>query len=252
MPNWDTFALGGDLEVRRLGFGAMRAGDDDVELLRRVVELGINLIDTADAYSEGRNEELIAKALHPYPDGLVIATKAGHTRPGGAWDVDGRPEWIKQACEASLRRLRLDRIDLLQLHRPDPEVPVAESLGAFKELQHEGKIRHAGVSNFSLEQLRQAREVVDVVSVQNEYNRGDRRSEDVLEECEREGIAFMPWHPLAGATSSQEALTWLLGRSPVMLPIPGTSSVEHLEENVQAVTGKVRCSRDHRSRCAPT
>lgn len=247
----DTFELGGDLEVRRLGFGAMRA-EGDVELLRRVVELGINLIDTADAYDSGDNEELVARALHPYPDGLVIATKAGHRRPGGDWTVDGRPEWIREACEQSLRRLKLERIDLYQLHRPDPEVPVSETLGAFKQLQDEGKVRHVGVSNFSSELLREAREVVEVVSVQNEYNLGDRRSEDVLQECEADGIGFIPWYPLAtgdlarpggpldeiarerDVTPGQVALAWLLAHSPVMLPIPGTSSIEHLEENVAA------------------
>ena len=247
----ETFMLGGDLEVRRLGFGAMRA-EGSVELLRRVVELGINLIDTADAYDAGDNETLVAEALHPYPEGLVIATKAGHRRPGGDWSVDGRPEWIREACEGSLRRLRLERIDLYQLHRPDPEVPVAETLGAFKELQDEGKVRYVGVSNFSLELLREAQTVVSVATVQNEYNLADRRSEDVLDACDSDGIGFIPWYPLAtgnlarpggpldeiaqarGATPGQVALAWLLARSPVMLPIPGTSSIEHLEENAEA------------------
>jgi aryl-alcohol dehydrogenase-like predicted oxidoreductase len=259
-----TLTLGGDLEVRRLGFGAMRitgAGiwgppDDPEEarrVLHRVVELGINLIDTADSYGPGVSEELIADALHPYPEDLVIATKAGLRRTGpGEWPPDARPERIKKCCDESLRRLKLDRIDLYQLHRPDSRVPIEESLGAFRELQQEGKVRHVGVSNFSAEQLGRAREVVDVVSVQNQYNLTDRRSEGVLEACARDGIAFIPWFPLStgslaapggpldeiararGATPSQVALAWLLAHSPVMLPIPGTSSVAHLEENFEA------------------
>jgi len=256
--------LGAQLEVRRLGFGAMRITganvtgppkdpNEAIRVLRRAVELGIDLIDTADSYGPEVSEQLIAEALHPYPEGVVIATKAGHRRDGtGAWPIDGRPEWIRQACEGSLRRLKLERIELYQLHRPDPEVPLEESLGAFKELQEEGKVRHVGVSNVSLELLGRAREVVDVASVQNEYNVVDRRSEDVLEACEQAGIGFIPWYPLAtgglakpggpldeiahehDATPGQVALAWLLGHSPVMLPIPGTSSVEHLEENVEA------------------
>jgi pyridoxine 4-dehydrogenase len=259
-----VLTLGGDLQVRRLGFGAMRITGPGIwgppadpegakRLLRRVVELGVNLIDTADSYGPAVSEELIADALHPYPDDLVIATKGGLRRTGPAeWPVDARPERLKQCCEDSLRRLRLDRTDLYQLHRPDPKVPLAESLGALRELQEEGKVRHIGVSNFSLKQLSEARELVDVVSVQNQYNVTDRRSEDVLEACAAEGIAFIPWFPLAtgdlarpggpldeiarehDATPGQVALAWLLGHSPVMLPIPGTSSVEHLEENVQA------------------
>jgi aryl-alcohol dehydrogenase-like predicted oxidoreductase len=259
-----TFSIGGDLEVRRLGFGAMRiTGDgiwgppDDPEgakrLLRRVVELGVNLIDTADSYGPEVSENLIAEALHPYPDGLVIATKGGLRRTGpGQWPRDGRPERLKECCEASLRRLRLDRIDLYQLHSPDPQVPLEDSVGALKELQDEGKIRHVGVSNVSREELERARAVVDVVTVQNRYNLTERHSESVLEACERDGLGFIPWFPLAigelgrpggplddlarrhDAAPGQLALAWLLARSPVMLPIPGTASVEHLEENVAA------------------
>jgi pyridoxine 4-dehydrogenase len=260
----DTFKIGGDLEVRRLGFGAMRiTGDgiwgppDDPEaarnLVRRVVELGVNLIDTADSYGPEVSENLIADALHPYPDGLVIATKGGLQRTGpGQWPRDGRPEHLREACEGSLRRLKLERIDLYQLHAPDPEVPYEDSIGTLKELQDEGKIRHIGISNVSVEQLGQARELIEVVTVQNRYNLTDRSSEDVLEACEAAGIGFIPWYPLAtgslaapggaldevahahDATPGQVALAWLLARSRVMLPIPGTSSVEHLEENMAA------------------
>jgi pyridoxine 4-dehydrogenase len=260
----DTFTIGGDLEVRRLGFGAMRitgAGiwgpPDDPDaarrLLRRVVELGVNLIDTADSYGPQVSENLIAEALHPYPKGLVIATKAGMRRTGpGQWPRDGRPERLRECCEGSLRRLRLERIDLYQLHAPDPRVPLEDSLGALKELQDEGKIRHIGVSNVTRDEYERARAVVDVVTVQNRYNLIDRQSESMLEDCEREGIGFIPWFPLAigelarpggpldglarshDATPGQLALAWLLARSPVMLPIPGTASIEHLEENVAA------------------
>jgi aryl-alcohol dehydrogenase-like predicted oxidoreductase len=260
----DTFTIGGDLQVHRLGFGAMRiTGDgiwgppDDPEdakrLLRRVVELGIDLIDTADSYGPEVSENLIAEALHPYPDGLVIATKGGLKRTGpGQWPRDARPERLKECCEASLRRLKLDRIDLYQLHSPDPKVPYEDSVGALKELQDEGKIRHVGVSNVSVEELEEARAIVEVVTVQNRYNLEDRDSEDVLEACESTGIGFIPWFPLAtgrlaepggpldriakrrDATPGQIALAWLLARSPVMLPIPGTSSIEHLEENLAA------------------
>jgi pyridoxine 4-dehydrogenase len=259
-----TFKIGGDLEVRRLGFGAMRitgngiwGPPDDPEearrLLRRVVDLGINLIDTADSYGPEVSENLIAEALHPYPDGLVIATKGGLRRTGpGQWPRDGRPERLKECCEASLRRLRLERIDLYQLHSPDPQVPLEDSVGALKELQDEGKIRHVGVSNVSREELGRARAVVDVVTVQNRYNLTERYSESVLEACERDGLGFIPWFPLAigelarpggplddlaqrhDAAPGQLALAWLLARSPVMLPIPGTASVDHLEENVAA------------------
>jgi pyridoxine 4-dehydrogenase len=259
-----TFSIGGDLEVRRLGFGAMRitgAGiwgpPDDPEqakrLLRRVVELDLNLIDTADSYGPEVSEHLIAEALHPYPDGLVIATKAGLRRTGpGQWPRDAHPDRLKECCEGSLRRLRLERIDLYQLHAPDPKVPLEDSLGALHELQQEGKVRHVGVSNVSAEELERARAVVDVVTVQNRYNLVDRRSEHVLEACERAGIGFVPWFPLATgdlarpggpldelagshrARPGQLALAWLLARSPNMLPIPGTASIEHLEENVAA------------------
>ena len=260
----DTFTIGGDLEVHRLGFGAMRiTGDgiwgppDDPEeakrLLRRVVERGVDLIDTADSYGPEVSENLIAEALHPYPDGLVIATKGGLRRTGPSqWPRDARPERLKECCEGSLRRLKLDRIDLYQLHSPDNRVPLEESMGALKELQDEGKIRHVGVSNVSIEQLERARAVVDVVSVQNRYNLEDRRSDDLLDDCEAANIGFIPWFPLATgrlaepggpldriagaheATPAQIALAWLLARSPVMLPIPGTSSIEHFEENLAA------------------
>jgi pyridoxine 4-dehydrogenase len=260
----DTFRIGGDLEVHRLGFGAMRITGDGIwgppddpeaakQLLRRVVELGIDLIDTADSYGPEVSEDLIAEALHPYPDGLVIATKGGLRRTGpGGWPSDARPERLKECCEASLRRLKLDRIDLYQLHAPDPKVPLEDSVGALKELQDEGKIRHVGLSNVSVEELERARGIVEVVTVQNRYNLEDRDSEDVLEACEREGIGFIPWFPLAtgrlaepggalervarahDAAPAQVALAWLLARSPVMLPIPGTASVEHLEEDVAA------------------
>jgi pyridoxine 4-dehydrogenase len=260
----NTFKIGGDLEVRRLGFGAMRITGDGIwgppedpdaarALLRRVVELGINLIDTADSYGPEVSENLIAEALHPYPDGLVIATKGGLTRTGpGQWPRDGRPEHLREACEGSLRRLKVDRIDLYQLHSPDSKVPYEDSVGTLKELQDEGKIRHVGVSNVSVEQLDQAREIVDVVTVQNRYNLTDRSSEDVLEACEQAGTGFIPWFPLAtgslaepggpldeaakghDATPGQVAIAWLLERSEVMLPIPGTSSARHLEENVAA------------------
>ena len=260
----DTFTLGGDLEVSRLGFGAMRiTGDgiwgppDDPEeakrLLRHVVERGVNLIDTAQSYGPDVSEQLIAEALHPYPKGLVIATKGGLARTGpGEWPRDARPERLKERCEGSLQRLRLERIDLYQLHAPDPKVPLEESMGALRELKEEGKIRHVGVSNVSVEELDRARAVAEVVSVQNRYNLVDRHSDDVLEVCERDGLGFLPWFPLAtgdlatpsgplaeaarrhDVTPSQVALAWLLQRSPVMLPIPGTSSIEHFQENLAA------------------
>ena len=256
--------LGGDLPVRRLGFGAMRITgkgvwgepadrDGAIAVLRRAVELGIDLIDTADSYGPDVSESLIAEALHPYPEGLVIATKAGLVRGGpGQWSADGRPEHLREACEGSLRRLRRDQIDLYQLHRPDPAVPYEESLGTLVELQQEGKVRHIGVSNVKIAQLEQALELAEVVSVQNRFNLTDRGSEDVLDACAQRSIAFLPWFPLAtgslarpgtaldeiasdhGAAPSQIALSWLLRRSDVMLPIPGTSSVEHLDENVAA------------------
>lgn len=260
----DTLTLGGDLTVRRLGFGAMRITGEGIwgppedpdgakQVLKRTLELGINLIDTADSYGPEVSEQLIADALYPYPDELVIATKGGLRRTGpGEWPRDARPERLKECCERSLQRLRLERVDLYQLHSPDPDVPYEESIGAMKELQDEGKVRHVGVSNVSVEQLEVARGVTEVVSVQNRYNLEDRDSEDVLQVCERDGLGFIPWFPLAtgglaqpggpldeiarehDARPSQVALAWLLGHSPVMLPIPGTSSVEHLEENVEA------------------
>ena len=259
-----TFTIGGELEVRRLGFGAMRITGDGIwgppddpdnakAVLRRVVELGVNLIDTADSYGPEVSENLIAEALHPYPDGLVIATKGGLRRTGpGEWPRDAHPDRLRECVEGSLRRLRVDRIDLYQLHAPDPKVPLEDSLGALKEAQDQGKIRHIGVSNVSVGELERARAVVDVVTVQNRYNLADRHSEDVLEACEGGGIGFLPWFPLAtgslarpggpleelagahDASPGQLAIAWLLRRSPVMLPIPGTASVEHLEENVAA------------------
>ncbi len=255
--------LGGDIEIGRLAYGAMRitgkgvwGPPEDPEearaVLRRVVELGIDLIDTADSYGPDVSEELIAEVLHPY-EGITIATKGGLERTGpGKWPRNGRPDHLKQACEGSLRRLRVERIDLYQLHSPDDAVPYEESVGAMKELQDEGKVRHVGISNVSVEQLEQAREIVDVVSVQNRFNLEDRHSEDVLERCEELGICFFPWFPLAAgdlaepggvaaeiadahdASTGQIALAWLLRRSPVIVPIPGTSSVAHLEQNVAA------------------
>jgi pyridoxine 4-dehydrogenase len=259
-----TFTIGGDLEVRRLGYGAMRITGPGIwgppadpenakAVLRRALELGVNLIDTADSYGPEVSENLIAEALYPYPDDLVIATKGGLRRTGpGEWPEDARPERLRECCEGSLRRLRLERIDVYQLHRPDPKVPLEESLGTLKQMQDEGKIRHIGVSNVSVEQLERARAVVDVVTVQNRYNLTDRHSEDVLDACDAAGIGFIPWFPLAtgdlagaggpldelarahDATPGQLAIAWLLARSPVVLPIPGTASLEHLEENVAA------------------
>jgi len=259
-----TFDLGGDFKVVRMGFGAMRITGEGIwgepedpeeaeTVLRRAIELGINLIDTADSYGPEVSERLIGETLHPYPEGLVIATKGGLTRPGpGRWKPDGRPEHLREACEGSLRRLKVDRIDLYQLHRIDPRVPAEESLGTVAELREEGKIRHVGLSEVRVEEIQQAREIIPIASVQNRYNLTDRNYEDVLDFCEREGIGFIPWFPLAtgnlarpggpldemaarrGVAPSQIALAWLLMRSPVMLPIPGTSSVAHLEENVAA------------------
>jgi aryl-alcohol dehydrogenase-like predicted oxidoreductase len=257
-----TVALG-DLRVNRMGFGAMRVCGRDVwgpppdragahRVLRRAVELGVNFIDTADSYGPHVDETLIAEALHPYPPGLVIGTKGGLVRPNRhVWDSDARPEHLRQAVDGSLKRLRLDRIDLYQLHAPDPRVPFAESVGALAEAQRAGKIRHVGVSNVSVRQLEAARKITTIVSVQNEYNFDDRGSDDVLAACERLGIAFLPWYPLGagrslrsvrlkrlasarGASAAQIALAWLLARSPAMLPIPGTASIAHLEENVRA------------------
>jgi pyridoxine 4-dehydrogenase len=258
------FALGGDLRVTRLGFGAMRITGNGVwgepadrpeavRVLRRAVELGVNFIDTADSYGPGVSEEIIAEALHPYPAGLVIATKGGYERPGpNRWAENGKPEHLRSVCEGSLRRLRLDWIDLYQLHRIDPKVPAEDQLGALKDLQAQGKIKHIGLSEVSVRQIQHARTIVPIVSVQNRYSLMDRGSDDVLEYCEKERIGFIPWFPLAAgrvsgadspishsaarlkATPSQLALAWLLARSPVMLPIPGTSKVSHLEENVAA------------------
>jgi aryl-alcohol dehydrogenase-like predicted oxidoreductase len=263
------FLIGDDLRVTRLGYGAMRITGDGiwgepadraeaVRVLRRAVELGINFIDTADSYGPGVSEEIIAEALHPYPAGLVIATKGGFDRPGpNQWVENGKPEHLRSACEGSLRRLRLERIDLYQLHRIDPKVPAVDQLGTLKDLQAQGKIKHIGLSEVSVRQIQHARTIVPIVSVQNRYSITDRASEDVLEYCEKEKIAFIPWFPLAAgrvsdsespisrvaaqwkATSSQVALAWLLARSPVILPIPGPSKVEHLEENVAATQLKI-------------
>jgi pyridoxine 4-dehydrogenase len=234
-----TFMVGGELEVRRLGFGAMRVVEDRAEgvrVLRRAVELGVTLIDTADIYGAGASEEIIAEALHPYPDGLVIASKGGLGHGLQDRIRDGRPEYLRRACDASLRRLKLERIDLYQLHRHDPEVPIEESVGALQELRNEGKIRLIGLSNVSLEQLRAAQSVARIVSVQNEFNRGLLISDVVLEACEADGIAFMPWRPLGeGLRDSAFELRWLLDHSPVILPIPGTSKVSHLEANMRVV-----------------
>jgi pyridoxine 4-dehydrogenase len=269
-----TLMIGGDLKVSRLGFGAMRItgegiwgeprdANEALAVLRRVVELGTNFIDTADAYGPYISERLIKEALYPYPPGLLIATKGGQVRPRrDEWLPDGRPQHLRAACEASLARLKLERIDLYQLHRPDPQVPFEDSIGELAKLQKEGKIRHVGVSNVSVEQLAKARAIVKVASVQNRYNVVDRDSDDVLAVCEREQIAFLPWAPLAqGAQKSaapdkrlvalgsiakarhidmsQANLAWLLARSPVILPIPGTSRVDHLEDNVGAAKIKL-------------
>jgi pyridoxine 4-dehydrogenase len=263
------FAIGGDLPVWRLGFGAMRITgkgvwgepkdhDEAIRVLRRAVELGINFIDTADSYGPHVSERLIAEALHPYPAGLVIATKAGFDRTGpDQWRMNGRPEHLRSACDGSLKRLKLERIDLYQLHRIDPAYPAEDQLGTLKDLQSEGKIRHIGLSEVSVAQIKHARTIVPIVSVQNRYSLADRAAEDVLEYCERESIGFIPWFPLGAGelaapggklaraaeelkiATSQLALAWLLWRSPVMLPIPGTSRVNHLEENVATAAVKV-------------
>jgi len=258
----DTIRIG-ELTVNRMGFGAMRICGPNVwgpprdraaahEVLRRAIELGVNFFDTADSYGPHVDEDMIAEALHPYPKGLVIATKGGLLRPRpGAWDPDGRPEHLKRALEGSLKRLKLERIDLYQLHAPDSKVPFADSVGALAEGQRAGKIRHVGLSNVSVRQLEEARRICPIVSVQNRYNLGDRSSEDVLKACEQLGIAFLPWYPLGAgetikqekikviarkrkATSAQVALAWLLAKSPVMVPIPGTADLKHLEQNVAA------------------
>jgi aryl-alcohol dehydrogenase-like predicted oxidoreductase len=265
-----TFALGGDLTINRLGFGAMRITGDGIwgepkdpeqakRVLRRAVELGVNFIDTADAYGPEVSERLIGEALAPYAKGVVIATKAGLTRQGpNQWLPVGRPEYLQQEVEMSLRRLKLERLDLWQLHRIDPKVPVEESLGVIVKLKKEGKIRHVGLSEVKPHEIEQARKVVEIVSVQNQYNIGDRKHDDVVDYCTKHNIAFIPWFPVAagklaqpggpldsaakkhGVTVGQLSLAWLLHRSPVVLPIPGTSSVEHLEENIAA--GAVKLS----------
>jgi pyridoxine 4-dehydrogenase len=264
-----TFAIG-DRTVNRLGYGTMqlpgpgvwgptRDHDESIRVLRRALELGVNLIDTADAYGPHVADDLVREALYPYPEDLVIATKAGFQRPGpGRWETDGRPEHLRASCEDSLRRLGLETIHLLQLHRIDPEVPADEQFGTLAELRDEGKIQHVGLSEVSIDEIQTARRYVPIVTVQNKYNLVDRQSEDVLEHCAREGIGFIPWFPIASgrladeggataalaaekdATPAQIALAWLLARSPVILPIPGTSRVAHLEEN--CVAAHVRLS----------
>jgi pyridoxine 4-dehydrogenase len=264
-----TFNLGGDFTVHRLGFGAMRVTGPRVwgwppdrqnalKVLRRAVELGVNLIDTADAYGPDTSELLIAEALSPYPRGLLIATKGGLTRPtAGQWVPNCRPDHLKRALDGSLKRLRLDRIDLYQLHAVDSKVPIEESVGALKQMQEAGKIRHIGLSNVDPDEIDRARKIAPIVSVQNRYNIQDRKSEDVLVYCEKEKLGFLPWFPIGGGgglkaenpvetaakahgvSVFQVALAWLLERSPVMLPIPGTSSVAHLEENVAAAKLKL-------------
>jgi len=265
-----TFVIGGELAVNRMGYGAMRITGKGIwgeptdpeaskRVLKRAVELGVNFIDTADSYGPEVSERLIGEALVPYAKGVVIATKAGLTRQGpDRWAPVGRPEYLQQEVEMSLRRLKLERLDLWQLHRIDPKVPVEVSLGIIKKLQEQGKIRHVGLSEVKPHEIDQARKVIDIVSVQNQYNIGDRRHEDVLEYCEKHNLAFIPWFPVAagqltqpggkldaaakqhGTTLSQLSLAWLLHRSPVILPIPGTSSVAHLEENMAA--GSVQLS----------
>ena len=264
-----TFSVGGDLTVNRLGFGAMRITGEGIwgepknpeearNVLRRAVELGVNFIDTADAYGPEVSERIIAETLHPYPNGLVIATKGGLTRQGpNSWIPVGRAEYLRQCVEMSLRRLKLDRIDLYQLHRIDPKVPAEESLGVLSDMQREGKIRHIGLSEVSPAEIENAKKTVTVVSVQNKYNIGDRAHEDTLNYCEKNNLGFIPWFPVAagklaapggpldaaakkhGATLTQLALAWLLHRSRVMLPIPGTSSASHLEENLGAAALKI-------------
>ena len=258
-----TIDIGGDLTVNRLGFGAMRITGQGIwgepadldrarAALRRAVELGVTFIDTADSYGPDVSERLIAESLYPYPEDLVIATKGGLVRPGpGRWEPDGRPEHLRRACEGSLTRLRTDRIDLYQFHRPDPDVPVAESVGALAELKAEGKIRHIGVSNFDEAQLREAQRVAPIVSVQNRYNVGDRSSDQMVDLCEQEDLVFLPWAPIAdigrkvpiltaaerlGVSPRQVALAWLLARSPQILPIPGSGSPDHVQENIRAAS----------------
>jgi len=258
-----TIDVGGDLTVNRLGFGAMRitgtgiwgeppSREQAIATLRRAVELGVNFIDTADSYGPDVSETLIAEALYPYPDDLVIATKGGLVRPGPSrWDANGRPEHLREVCEGSLRRLRLEQIPLYQFHRPDPAVPLAESMGAIAELKNEGKIRHVGISNVTEPQLRQAQRIVPIVSIQNRYNATDRRSSSLIDLCEQEQLVFLPWAPVQeadqnsavasaaerhNATRHQVVLAWLLASSPQILPIPGTGSVRHVEENIAAAS----------------
>jgi aryl-alcohol dehydrogenase-like predicted oxidoreductase len=269
-----TLTLGGDLTVNRMGFGAMRLTGEGIwgqpkdpaearRVLKRSLELGVNFIDTADAYGPNVDEDLIAAALYPYPRGLVIATKGGHTRPSpGQWVPDGRPEHLRAACEGSLKRLRLERIDLYQFHTIDPKVALEDSIGELARLQKQGKIRHVGVSNFNVDELARAQRIVPIVSVQNRYNASDRSSQSVLEACTRQALAFIPWAPVASGSAAklekenqgkgldavaqargisvfQVAIAWLLAQSPVMLPIPGTSSVEHLQQNISAAAIKL-------------
>lgn len=258
-----TMDIGGDLTVNRLGFGAMRITGPGIwrdppdrevarAALRRAVELGVTFIDTADSYGPAVSEDLIAETLYPYPEDLVIATKGGLTRPGpNRWEPDGRPEHLRRACEDSLRRLRLDQIPLYQFHRPDPRVPITDSIGTLAELKDEGKIRHVGVSNVSEEQLRQMEQVTPVVSVQNRYNAADRSSESMVDLCEQEQLVFLPWAPIKDADSNaavgeaarrhdasphQIVLAWLLGRSPQILPIPGSGDPRHVEQNIAAAS----------------
>ncbi|WP_433203803.1 aldo/keto reductase [Dactylosporangium sp. CS-047395] len=231
------------LDVNRIGFGAMRltgppahlAHDEAVAIARRAVDLGVQFFDTADAYDMGRNEELLADALYPYPEGVIVATKGGRICVGGEWFDLGRPEYLRQQAELSLRRLRVESIDLYQLHRIDKTVPLADQVGALRRLKDEGKVQRVGLSEVTVAQLREAEEIVEIASVQNRYNMEDRASEDVLNYCERRGIAFVPWRPVAPTADKVAALAWLLRRSPVMLPIPGTSSMRHLEENMSAL-----------------
>lgn len=258
-----TITIGGDLTVNRLGFGAMRITgpgiwgppadpDEAIAVLRRAVSLGVNFIDTANSYGPDVSESLIAEALYPYPEDLVIATKGGLERSGpNVWTANGRPEHLRAACEGSLRRLRIDQVDLYQYHRPDPDVPLSESLGVLVDLKDQGKIRHLGISNVSERQLRAAEQITPLVSVQNRYNVADRKSESMIDLCEMESLAFLPWGPIQDAadneaiqlaarnhdaTITQVVLAWLLARSPAVLPIPGTGSVAHLEENVAAAS----------------
>src|SRR5271165_2511893 len=258
-----TISIGGDLTVNRMGFGAMRITgqgiwgpppdrDQAKAALRQAVDFGVNFIDTADSYGPHVSEELIAETLHPYPDDLVIATKGGLVRPGpGRWETDGRPEHLRESCEGSLRRLKLEQLPLYQFHRPDPRVPIAESIGALVELRDEGKIRHVGVSNVSEAQLREMQALTPVVSVQNRYNLGDRSSESMVDLCDQESIVFLPWAPIQdadelvpvltaarrlNASTRQVALAWLLDRSPQIIPIPGSGSPDHVADNVAAAS----------------